>query len=203
MAKDKNTPKNKTPHRQEAKQNELLFDITDEGAASPQVRTRAEFQEAFDELKINCAQWGTAQSELWEQRMVEHRDMIVESIHKAIEEKIQPEINDIDQFYRNLESEFNKHKLEVQKTSQAVLVVKDLQKNMSRIIEGFDKRFERLAQINKENSETIGMLTQKLEATEAHLRCFGSRMNVLDESLDEHEKRWMNWKYSCKPLLQR
>jgi hypothetical protein len=146
-----------------------------------------------DELKSNCSQWATTQSELWEQRMIEHRDMIVDSIHKAIADKIQPKINDIDQFILNLESEYKNHKLETQKSSQAILVVKDLQKNMSRALEGFDKRFERMAQINKEKSDTIGILTQKLEATEVHLTCFRSRMNVLDESLDEHKKRWMNW----------
>jgi acyl-CoA synthetase (NDP forming) len=91
MGKDK-IPKNKTP-RHEAKQNDSSVELIDEGAASPQIHTRGEFQEAFDELKASCEQWAITQSELWEQRMVEHRDSIVKSINQAIEEKIQPKIN--------------------------------------------------------------------------------------------------------------
>lgn len=193
MAKDKSTPKNKTPHRQEAKPKESFIEISDEATALSTVSTSAEFQETFSKLNNDCSQWAIKQSELWEKRMVEHRDQIIENINNAIQEKIQPKINDIDQFILNLESEFKKHKHEAQASSQAIFVVKDLQKNMSTAMVGFNTRFERLAQINKENNNTIALFSHKLEATEAHLTCFSSRMDVLDESLEEHEKRWMDW----------
>lgn len=200
MAKDKNTPKNKTPHRQEQKADDSYVEITGEASAPPQVHTAAEFQETFDELKTNCSQWATKQSELWEQQMIQHRNVIVESKNKAITDKIQPKIDIIEKYVLDLEEDFNKHKAEALKTSQATLVVKDLQKNMSRTIEGFDKRFERLAQINRENTETIGVLHHKLEAVEQHLTCFSSRMDVLHESLDENEKRWMSWESGDKRM---
>ncbi len=199
MGKDKNTPKGKTP-RHEAKHNDSFVDITAEGAASPQVRTRTEFQEAFDELKANCTQWAKAQSVLWEQQMLEHRNSIVDSINQAIEEKIQPKITNIDKFVIELEETVKNHKSECSKASQDILVVKDLQKNMSRTIEGFAKRFDRFALTDKEHMETLGTLSQKIDITDQHLTCFKSRMDVLHESLDEHEKLWVNWESGDKRI---
>jgi hypothetical protein len=49
MAKDRNTPKHKTPSKPEANANSSFVDR-------------------------NCSQWAIKQSESWEQRMVEHRD---------------------------------------------------------------------------------------------------------------------------------
>ena len=124
MAKDKQTPKGKTTHRQEAKPDDSFVDITNEGAASPQVRTRTEFQEAFEEIKTNCAQWAKTQSDLWRQEMLEHRNSIVESINQAIEEKIQPKITNIDKFVLELEGKFDKV---TQKANQDILVVPELE----------------------------------------------------------------------------
>ena len=67
---------------------------------------------------------------------------------------------------------------------------------MSISVLGFNKRFERMAQVNKDQSMTIGNLTHRLEAMEAHHAYFMTRMDVIDERLDEHEKRWMNWESS-------
>ena len=64
----------------------------------------------------------------------------MESINKAIEEKIQPKIANIDEFILNLEKEFHKHKRETQTYSQTIDTVKDLQKNMSILVLGFNKR---------------------------------------------------------------
>ncbi len=187
MGKDKTTPKSsKTPSKPEQRADESFTEMSNTGTAPALPRTAEDFQEAFAEIKLRCATWSAKQSELWKLEMTQQKEMIIESINKAIDEKMQPKIDRIGQFSINLEAELKQHKLEIQKANQTIASVKDLQKNMSRVIEATDKRFAHLNQVSKQ-------LQEKLEISDQHLTCYRSRMDILHESLDEHEKRWMSW----------
>ena len=64
---------------------------------------------------------------------------------------------------------------------------------MSIIILGFEKRFDRLVIASNEQSLHISQLSQRQDATDVNQACNLSRMNVIDESLEELEKKWMAW----------
>jgi hypothetical protein len=78
-------------------------------------------------------------------------------------------------------------------SSKTVATIKELQKNMSIIILGFEKRFDRLVIASNEQSLHKSQLSQRQDATDVNQACNLSRMNVIDESLEELEKKWMAW----------
>ena len=127
--------------------------------------------------------------------MLEHRNKIVEGIQQAIEEKIKPIIDKQERYLKVLEQDVSALKLdrEHEASAKTVGAIKNLQKNMSVSILGFDKRFEKLAQINKEQGLEIRQLCQRQDATDAHQVCNLIRMNVIDESLEELENKWISW----------
>ena len=64
---------------------------------------------------------------------------------------------------------------------------------MSVSILKFDKQFERFAQTGKEHQLQISLLRQRQDATDAHQVCNLSQMNVMDESIEELENKWLSW----------
>ena len=64
---------------------------------------------------------------------------------------------------------------------------------MSIIILGFEKRFDRLVIASNEQSLHKSQLSQRQDATDVNQACNLSRMNVIDESLEELEKKRMAW----------
>jgi hypothetical protein len=146
-------------------------------------------------LNDDFHKWALARTDVWRAEMLEHRNKIVEGIQQAIEEKIKPIIDKQERYLKVLEQDVSALKLdrEHEASAKTVGAIKNLQKNMSVSILGFDKRFEKLAQINKEQGLEIRQLCQRQDATDAHQVCNLIRMNVIDESLEELENKWISW----------
>jgi hypothetical protein len=78
-------------------------------------------------------------------------------------------------------------------TCNEVKSLKELQKSQSKLITSFGDEFEKISTVTKTRAEKIDQTSGKQEFLEHNLILFKAMVVVVDESIIELERKWMNW----------